>query len=349
MIGRRFRLQELAQQVGAELLGDGSVEITHADTIQSAAEGAICFLANSKYRQYLTETGASAVILRREDVDEEASHNGLISDNPYLTYARVATLLYPPAEVTGGVHPSAVVSDSARIHERAWVGPCCVIGEEVMIEAGVSVGPGCVIENGCRLGQDTRLVANVTLCHGTVIGERVLIHPGTVIGSDGFGNANDHGKWCKVPQIGIVRIGNDVEVGANTTIDRGSLRDTVIGDGVRLDNQIQIAHNVQIGEHTAMAGCVGVAGSTTIGKHCTVGGGVGISGHLEIGDSVHFSGMSLVTRSFTEPGYYSGNLPAVPNADWRKTIARIRRLERMAQRLNELEKMLEGRESDPKK
>jgi len=168
----------------------------------------------------------------------------------------------------------------------------------------------------------------------------VLIHPGAVIGSDGFGNANDQGSWYKVPQIGIARIGDDVEIGANTTIDRGSLRDTVISRGVRLDNQIQIAHNVQVGEHTAMAGCTGVAGSTTIGSHCTVGGGVGISGHLEIGDNVHFSGQTLVTRSFPEPGYYSGNLPAVPNSEWRKTVARIRRLEGMARRLNDLEKQV---------
>lgn len=337
MNGQVFRLADLAARVEAELLGDGEVRITHADTIQDASEGAICFLANSKYRHYLPDTGASAVILRREDAAHAATA-GLISDNPYLTYARVASLLYPVADVAGGVHASAVIAASAKIDPTAWVGPCAVIGENVEIHSGVWIGPGCVIDDACVIGEKSRLVANVTLCSDTVIGKRVLVHPGAVIGSDGFGNANDRGAWVKVPQIGIVQVGDDVEIGANTTIDRGSLRDTVIGDGVRLDNQIQIAHNVRIGEHTAIAGCAGVAGSTTIGKYCTLGGGVGLSGHLEIGDNVHFSGQSLVTRSFKEPGYYSGNLPAVPNGDWRKTIARIRRLESVMQRLSALEK-----------
>jgi len=340
-----FRLADLAARVGAELLGDGEVRITHADTIQDATEGAICFLANSKYRHYLPGTRASAVILRREDA-AQAQVPGLISDNPYLTYARVASLLYPLADVAGGVHASAVIDPSARLDASAWVGPCAVIGKDVELQAGVRIGPGCVVEDASVIGEKSRLVANVTICSGTVIGKRVLIHPGAVIGSDGFGNANDRGAWVKVPQIGIVRVGDDVEIGANTTIDRGALRDTVIGDGVRLDNQIQIAHNVRIGEHTAIAGCAGVAGSTTIGKYCTLGGGVGISGHLEIGDNVHFSGQSLVTRSFKEPGYYSGNLPAVPNSDWRKTIGRIRRLEKVMQRLSALEKQVLNQNTD---
>jgi UDP-3-O-[3-hydroxymyristoyl] glucosamine N-acyltransferase len=310
--GEGLRLADLAVCVGAELLGDGEVRVTHADTIQDATAGAICFLANSKYRQFLPNTGASAVILSRAD----AAHSpvpGLISENPYLTYARVASQLYPVMTTRGGIHASAVVAAGAVVDPSAWVGPC----------------------------ENSRLIANVTLCSGTIIGRRVLIHPGAVIGSDGFGNANDQGAWVKVPQIGIARIGDDVEIGANTTVDRGALRDTVIADGVRLDNQIQIAHNVYIGEHTAIAGCAGVAGSTTIGKYCTVGGGVGISGHLEIGDNVHFSGQTLVTRSFKEPGYYSGNLPAVPNGEWRKTIARIRRLEGVMQRLVALEQQLD--------
>ncbi|WP_428623270.1 UDP-3-O-(3-hydroxymyristoyl)glucosamine N-acyltransferase [Sedimenticola sp.] len=332
-----YRLADLATRIGVELLGDGDTRVTHADTIQDAKKGAICFLANSKYRHYLPDTGASAVILGRED----AAHSpipGLISDNPYLTYARVASLLYPVAQVVGGVHISAVVSESAVVDPGAWIGPCCVIGANVEIHADVSIGPGCVIDDNSVIGEQTRLVAKVTVCSGSVIGKRVLIHPGAVIGSDGFGNANDQGTWVKVPQIGAVIIGDDVEIGANTTIDRGALRDTVIADGVRLDNQIQIAHNVRIGEHTAIAGCAGVAGSTTIGKYCTLGGGVGLSGHLEIGDNVHFSGQTLVTRSFKDPGYYSGNLPAVTNGEWRKTIARIRRLENVIQRLNTLEK-----------
>lgn len=334
-----YRLAELASRVGAELLGDGEVVISHADTIQDAGEGAICFLANSRYRQFLPVTGASAVILRREDA-ADCPVAGLVSENPYLTYARVASLLYPLPEVTGGVHASAVIADSARIDPNAWVGPCAVIGDNVELGAGVWIGPGCVVEADSHIGENSRLVANVTIGAGTLVGRRVLIHPGAVIGGDGFGNANDQGAWIKVPQIGIVRIGDDVEIGANTTVDRGALRDTVIADGVRLDNQIQIAHNVRIGEHTAIAGCAGVAGSTTIGKYCTLGGGVGLSGHLEIGDNVHFSGQTLVTRSFKEPGYYSGNLPAVSNAEWRKTVARIRRLESVMQRLGALERQV---------
>lgn len=348
MKGVPHRLGDLAQQLGVELIGDGDILITCADTIQDATDGAICFLANSKYRHYLTETSASAVILSKEDA-ENCAVACLVTDNPYLIYAKVASLLYPAAAVVGGRHVSAVVADTTRVHETAWIGPCCVIGADVEIAQGVFIGPGCVVENNCILGEGTRLVANVTLCHGSQIGKRVLVHPGAVIGSDGFGNANDQGAWCKVPQLGRVLIGDDVEIGANTTIDRGSIRDTVIGTGVRLDNQIQIAHNVHIGEHTAIAGCVGIAGSTTIGKYCTLGGGVGVSGHLEIGDNVHFSGQTLVTRSFKEPGYYSGNLPAVPNGEWRKTVARIRRLETTIQRLNKLEQQFfsqDKRDSD---
>jgi UDP-3-O-[3-hydroxymyristoyl] glucosamine N-acyltransferase len=331
-----YRLGDLARELGVELLGDGDTLITCADTIQDATEGAICFLANSKYRHYLNTTAASAVILSKDDASG-CSVACLVTENPYLIYAKAVALLYPVAAIVGGVHDSAVVAETASVHSTAWIGPCSVIGAGVDIAEGVSIGPGCVVDDNCTLGEGARLVANVTLCHGTQIGKRVLIHPGAVIGSDGFGNANDQGAWCKVPQIGRVRIGDDAEIGANTTIDRGSIRDTVIGVGVRLDNQIQIAHNVKIGDHTAIAGCAGIAGSTTIGKYCTLGGGVGVSGHLEIGDNVHFSGQTLVTRSFKEPGYYSGNLPAVSNSEWRKTVARIRRLENTIQRLNKLE------------
>ncbi|MCW8890492.1 MAG: UDP-3-O-(3-hydroxymyristoyl)glucosamine N-acyltransferase [Sedimenticola sp.] len=331
-----YHLGDLAKELGAELLGSGDVEITHAETIQDAGEGAICFLANSKYRQFLTTTKASAVILNSTDA-KQCPVPALVTDNPYLIYARVASLLYPVSAVTGGIHATAVIDDSAKIHPDAWVGPCVVIGAKVEIASGVSVGAGSVIEDNCVIGEDSKLVANVTLCHDTQIGKRVIIHPGAVIGSDGFGNANDKGVWFKVPQIGCVQIGDDVEIGANTTIDRGSLRNTVISKGVRLDNQIQIAHNVHIGDHTAIAGCAGIAGSTTIGKYCTLGGGVGVTGHLELGDNTHFSAQSLVTRSFKNPGYYSGNLPAVPNGEWRKTIARVRRLQRTNQRISRLE------------
>lgn len=331
--------------MGAELRGDADCEISHVDQLQSAAVGAISFLANSRYLKYLSHTRASAVIISPELV-EKATISALVSDNPYLCYARIADILHPQPTVNGGIHPSAVIAEECSIAEDAWIGPCSVIETGSVIAPGVYIGPGCVVGKDCTIGQASRLIANVTLCTGSKLGERVIVHPGAVIGSDGFGMAKERDKWIKVPQLGGVIIGNDVEVGANTTIDCGTINDTIIADGVKLDNQIQIAHNVQIGENTAIAGCAGIAGSTKVGRNCTIGGGVGLAGHLEIGDNVHFSGQSLVTRSFKEPGYYSGNLPAVSNGEWRKTVARIRRMDDMMQRLKALEKRLEALDSE---
>ncbi|MCB1850539.1 MAG: UDP-3-O-(3-hydroxymyristoyl)glucosamine N-acyltransferase [Gammaproteobacteria bacterium] len=336
-----YRLGDLAERVGARLVGDANCEIDRVDQLQSAGIGAISFLANNRYIKYLAETAASAVILSPE-LAERSPISALISDNPYLCYARIADILHPQPPLQPGIHPSAVVAEQCSIAEGVYIGPCSVIEVGVSIAPGVFIGPGCVIGSGCSIGRDSRLVAQVTLCAGVTIGERALIQPGAVIGSEGFGLANDRGKWVKVPQLGGVTIGNDVEIGANTTIDCGTIKDTIIADGVKLDNQIQIAHNVEIGENTAIAGCAGIAGSTKVGKNCTLGGGVGLAGHLEIGDNVHFSGQTLVTRSFSEPGYYSGNLPAVSNSEWRKTIARIRRMDDMMQRLRALEKQLEA-------
>ena len=340
-------LGELAQHVGATLRGNPGCEIARVDTLQDAGPGAISFFANSKYRRYLAETTASAVILDSAAADS-CPVDVLISDNPYLAYARCARLLHPAPESAPGIHPSAVIAPGARVDASASIGPCTVIGEQVEIGAGVQIGPGCVVEAGSRIGAGSRLVANVTLCPESQLGERVLVHPGAVIGSDGFGLASDQGVWEKVPQLGRVVIGNDVEIGANTTIDRGAIHDTRIADGVKLDNQIQVAHNVVIGEHSAVAGCAGISGSTTIGRHCTIGGGVGLAGHLEIGDNVHFSGQSLVTRSFREPGYYSGNLPAIANGDWRKMIARLRHIDDMMRRLKQLERSLGSNSGAPK-
>ena len=335
-----YRLDQLAERCGAVLRGEPGCVISHIDTLEHAGEGALCFLADGKYRRFLKSTRASAVILAEPDL-AACPVNALVSDNPHLAYARLTQLLYPAPCPAPGVHGSAVVAATAVVDPSAWVGPCAVIGEEVTIGPGVFIGPGCFVGDGALIGEGTRLVANVTVCGGSRLGRRVLIHPGAVIGSDGFGLArNEEGGWEKVAQIGRVRIEDDVEVGANTTIDRGALQDTVIGKGVKLDNQIQVAHNVQIGAHTAVAGCAGIAGSTVIGEHCTIAGGVGIAGHLEIGDHVHFTGQSLVTRSFKEPGAYSGNLPAVSNAEWRKAVARLRRLDEMAKRLKALESRL---------
>ncbi|MES9899546.1 MAG: UDP-3-O-(3-hydroxymyristoyl)glucosamine N-acyltransferase [Sedimenticola sp.] len=336
-----FLLGELAHRTNVTLQGDADCSITHVDTIQNAGPGAICFLANSRYRKYLAETDASAVILSG-DLLGQCRTNALVCDNPYLIFARIAGLLNPEAARAQGVHPSAVVSQQARVNADSWIGPCCVVEAGAVIESGVSIGPGCVVDRDSIVGADSRLVANVTLCRGTVLGRRTLIHPGVVIGSDGFGQANNQGVWEKVPQLGSVRIGDDVEIGANTTIDRGALQDTVIGNGVKLDNQIQIAHNVHIGEHTAIAGCAAIAGSTKVGSHCTLGGGVGVVGHLEIGDNVHFSAQTLVTRSFKEPGYYSGNLPALANGAWRRSVVEIRRLGDIIKRLRVLEKRIQS-------
>ena len=334
-----MRLGDLADAVGVELSGDPAIEITGVGTLEKAREGEISFLSNPKYRRYLQVTRASAVILGPREA-EHCHVAVLISNNPYLTYARVASRLFPQAEHPAGIHPSAVVCASAEIDASAWIGPCAVVGERVRIGAGVFIGPGSVVDDDCVIGDSSRLVARVTLCRGTQIGARCLLHPGAVIGSDGFGLANDAGRWEKVPQLGRVVLGNDVEIGANTTIDRGALEDTVLADGVKLDNLIQIAHNVIIGEHSAIAGACGIAGSTKIGKYCTMGGMTGLAGHLTIGDNVHFSGATPVTRSFTDPGYYSGNLPAMNNSDWRKAVARIRQLDDMAKRLKALEKRI---------
>ncbi len=347
MAGLGVTLQELADLAGATLYGDGACVVDRVATLKNAAPGSIAFLSNTRYRKQLRETRASAVILAPEYLDE-CPVNALVSTNPRLAYARISSRLFPEPAAKSGRHPTAVIADSAKVDASAWVGPHCVIEENAWIDRGVQIGPGCVVGEGVRVGEQSRLIANVTLCSSVVLGKRVLIHPGAVIGSDGFGLANDDGAWIKVPQLGSVVIGDDVEIGANTTIDCGALEDTVLENGVKLDNQIQIAHNVRIGENTALAGCVGVAGSTTIGRNCTLGGGVGISGHLEIADNTHFSGQTLVTKSIKEPGYYSGNLPAVTNGEWRKTVAHIRRLEEMAKRLKKLEKALSSQDSDEK-
>lgn len=341
-------LREIAERVGCEIHGDENCVITGIAALQNAAPGKISFLANPRYRKYLRTTKASAVILARSEL-AGCPVAALVADNPYATYARVATLLHPPAPGKQGIHPTAWVADSSTIHESAWVGPHCVVEAGVVLGPGVQVGPGCVIGEGVTIGEDSRLVANVTVCSGTRIGRRTLIHPGAVIGSDGFGLANDHGVWVKIPQIGGVRIGDDVEIGANTTIDRGALEDTVIEDGVKLDNLIQIGHNVQIGAHSAVAGCAGISGSAKIGQRCMIAGAVGIAGHLEIADDVHVTAMSRVSKSLTEPGVYSSGTPIQPNNLWHRNSVRFKQLDDMAQRLKALERLVErlrGKDDD---
>jgi UDP-3-O-[3-hydroxymyristoyl] glucosamine N-acyltransferase len=336
-------LAALAALAEVRLHGDGDCLIDGVDTLQDAAPGKISFLANRKYRKHLAGTAASAVILREADL-VDCPTSALVTANPYLTYARVAAALRPPLAAAPGIHPSAVVDATAHVDPSASVGPNSVVEADAYIGAGVQIGPLCLVGRGSRIGPDSRLVASVTLCSESMIGARCVLHPGVVVGSDGFGLADDDGRWVKVPQLGRVVIGDDVEVGANTTIDRGAIRDTVIHDGVKLDNLIQLAHNVEIGEHTAMAACTGISGSTRIGRRCTLAGSVGVVGHVELADGVHVSGMSMVSRSIREPGVYTGSIPAMPHEEWRRNFARLRQLDDMARRIRRLEDLLAGRQ-----
>ena len=339
MPGKAWTLAELAEISGARLHGDPDCLIEGVGSLDDARPGQISFLASRRFKPYLADTRASAVILAPQFVDA-CPCNALVHENPSLAYALVATHLHAEPMPAPGVHPSAVVDPDAEIDPGARVEAHCTIGAGVRIAAGVWVGPNCVIADDCELGEDSRLVASVTLGRGTHLGRRCLIHPGAVLGADGFGLANDQGRWVKIPQLGRVVLGDDVEVGACTTIDRGALKDTVLHDGVKLDNQIQIAHNVEVGEHTAMASGVGVSGSTRIGAHCTLAGAAGLAGHLELADGVHISGLTAVTRSIKEPGVYTSTVPAVPHAVWGRNFARIKQLDELFRRVKALEKAL---------
>jgi UDP-3-O-[3-hydroxymyristoyl] glucosamine N-acyltransferase len=327
-----YTLAELAGRFALELRGDGTREIRGVATLAQAGPDALAFLANPRYRRDLALTAAGAVVLHPDEA-AQCPGDALLSRNPYADYARIATLFEAPVAATAGIHPSAVVDPTAQVDPTASVGPLVVIGARSRIAAGAIIGPGSVIGEECRVGAGSRLVARVTLVLRVRLGARVLIHPGAVLGADGFGLAQDRGRWVKVPQLGGVVVGDDCEIGANTTIDRGALDDTVLEDDVRLDNQIQIGHNVVIGAHTAMAGCTAVAGSTRIGRHCLIAGGVGIAGHLQIGDRVTLTAMSLVTRSLEGPGEYSSGLPIQDSRSWRRNAARFRQLDELARQL----------------
>ena len=332
-------LAELAARIGAVLKGDGALRVARVADLADADGASVAFLGDAKYRSVLRGTGAAAVILLEAEL-KECPVAALVSNNPHLAFARAAELLHPAVTVAGGCHPSAVVAEGALIDPSAWIGPQAVVEDGAKIGARVFVGPGSIIGAGCRVGDDTRLVARVTLCDGSIIGKRALLHPGCVIGREGFGFARDGDRWIRVPQLGRAVLGDDVEVGVNSAVDRGALGDTVIADGVKIDSLIQIGHNVQIGENTAMAACSGISGSTRIGRNCTIAGGVGMAGHLEIGDNVHFTGMAMVTRSFAEPGVYSSGIPAMPSGEWRRAVVRFRQLEDLARRLKRLEEQL---------
>ncbi|HDS1698800.1 MULTISPECIES: UDP-3-O-(3-hydroxymyristoyl)glucosamine N-acyltransferase [Pseudomonas] len=333
-------LGQLAEALGATLKGPETLQITGLATLQEAGPGQLSFLANPQYRKFLDDSQAAAVLLKAADADGFAG-NALIVADPYLAYARISHLFDPKPKAVAGVHPSAVVAEDAQVDASASIGPFAVIESGARIAANVTVGAHCVVGARCVIGEGGWLAPRVTLYHDVTIGKRVVIQSGAVIGGEGFGFANEKGVWRKIAQIGGVTIGDDVEIGVNTAVDRGALSDTRIADGVKLDNQIQIAHNVQIGEHTAMAACVGISGSTRIGKHCTIAGGVGMVGHIDVCDNVFVSGMTMVTRSITEPGAYSSGTAMQPLADWRKSAARIRHLDDMAKRLQQLEKRVD--------
>jgi len=330
-------LSELALRTGATVAGDGAVVVSHVATLESAGPGSIAFLANPRYRAQLAGTHASAVIV----APEMATQTGLpklVAREPYVVYAKVASILHPMEPAVPGTHPFAAVDPRARVAASAAIAANAVIGPGAIIGERARVGAGCVVGAGVSIGDEVTLHANVTIYDRCIVGPRSILHSGVVIGADGFGMAEEGGRWLKIPQIGRVVIGADVEIGANTTVDRGAIDDTVIENDVKLDNQIQVGHNCRIGAHTAIAGCVGIAGSARIGRNCRIGGAAMIGGHLEICDGVVVSGATQVFESITVPGVFTGSFPAVPHAKWRRVASGVRRLPELESRVSRLEK-----------
>lgn len=335
-------LKDIATAIGAQLhLADGDSENTliHSiSTLAKAGDGQISFLANNKYRSQLTMTAAQAVIVTNEE-QPHCLRSALVMANPYVGFAKVAQLLDTTPAAAHEISPRAVVDNDVVLGLNVKIGPNAVIERGVQLGDNVEIGAGCFVGQDSVIGANTKLWANVTIYHRIVIGKDCLFQANTVIGSDGFGYANENGRWIKIPQLGRVLIGDRVEIGASTTIDRGALDDTVLHHGVIIDNQCQIAHNVVIGENTAIAGCTVVAGSTTIGRNCSIAGLVGINGHIDICDGVFITGMSMITKSITTPGVYSSGMPAVPNKDWRKNMVALKNIDNLNQRIKTLEKL----------
>lgn len=334
-----YNLQQLAELLQAQLHGDGATEISAVATLESAGPSQITFLSNSKYRKFLQLTQASVVLIKAEDL-EFCPVAALVVADPYVAFAKVAQLLDSTPNAAYGVHPSAFIDETATVDSSAQIGPNAVISRGAVIGANVQIGAGTFIGEYAVIADDCKLWANVSIYHRVQIGAKTIIHSGAVIGADGFGFANQRGQWLKIPQVGTVIVGEQCEIGAGTTIDRGALADTIIGRNVIIDNLVQIAHNVQVGDHTAIAGCTVVAGSTKIGKYCIFGGACAVNGHIEICDGVQITGMSMITKSITEKGVYSSGMPAAANLEWRKNSARYRQLDQMYQRLRDLEKQV---------
>jgi UDP-3-O-[3-hydroxymyristoyl] glucosamine N-acyltransferase len=330
-------LGELAVRFGCELRGDPAVLVDSVASLGQAHDRAIAFLADPRHRPQLRDTRAAAVVLDR-DAAALCPVAALVADNPRATYARIAAALHPRERPAPGVHPTAVVAADARVDPSAHVGPLACIGARAVVGPRAVIGPHCIVGEAATVEEEAWLVARVTLGERVCIGARTLIHPGAVIGSDGFGFAEDAGAWVKVPQVGSVRVGCDVEIGANTTIDRGAIGDTLIEEGVKLDNLIQIGHNVRIGAHTAIAGCTGISGSTVIGRRCMIGGAVSIGGWLTICDRVVITGTTMITHSIDRPGVYSSGIPFEEARAWRRLVARFKRLSSLYDRVATLER-----------
>jgi UDP-3-O-[3-hydroxymyristoyl] glucosamine N-acyltransferase len=333
-----YRLAELSERFDLQLKGDGAYEVSSVATLQSAGPEQISFLSNRAYRKQLPDTLAGAVILGENDADA-CPVNYLLSDNPYVSYARIARLFDTRPATNPGVHASAVVDPTAELGEGVHIGANAVIEAGCKIGRGSSIGPCCVVGAGSTVGEGCSFAANVTITHRVTIGKRVIIHPGAVIGADGFGIAFAGDHWEKVPQLGSVVIGDDCEIGANTAIDRGAIEDTVLEEDVRIDNLVQVGHNVHIGAHTAIAGCAGIAGSTHIGRNCLVGGGTGIEGHIVIADGVTVGAMSALQKTITESGGIWGSaVPARPLRLWQRSLAHLNKLDQTIKRIRALEK-----------
>ena len=330
-------LGELAVRFGCELRGDPAVTVDSVAALSQAGPRSVTFLANPKYVEQLSSTRAGAVILDVKSA-EASPVPSLVVANPHATYARVAALLHPDPPLRPGVHASATVEAGASVDPTAEIGAQAFVGAGARIGARCFVGPGSVIERDAQVGEDSRFLARVFVGHGVVFGKRCIVQPGAVIGGDGFGFAPEKRTWIKVPQLGGVNIGDDVEIGSNTTIDRGALDDTVIEEGAKLDNLIMIAHNVRIGAHSALAACVAIAGSSVVGKRCILGGRAGMTGHITLCDDVVVLGTSFISHSIDKPGVYSSALPSEEAGTWRRIVGRIKRLDSMAKRMRTLEK-----------
>ncbi|WP_114785234.1 UDP-3-O-(3-hydroxymyristoyl)glucosamine N-acyltransferase [Vibrio tetraodonis] len=333
-------LAELATITGGKLYGDEQALVTMVSPMEKAQEGDVTFLSNPKYAKHLADCNATVVMVK-DAQREMCAGNVLVVEDPYVAFAKVAQALDTTPASAEGIASSAVIADDVDIAEGVSIGANAVIESGVCLAENVVIGAGCFIGKDAQIGANTQLWSNVSIYHQVVIGSDCLIHANTVIGADGFGYANEKGEWIKIPQLGTVKIGNRVEIGSCTTIDRGALEDTIIEDNVIIDNQMQIAHNVHIGYGTAMAGGTIVAGSTTIGKYCMIGGASVLNGHIEIADGVTITGMGMVMRSIDEKGMYSSGIPLQPNKEWRKTAARVHRIDDMNKRLKAVEKQLE--------